>query len=119
RTIKMAGRISGLLTRRGVSDSACHAHFTFWSGDRLMPWWTGASGLRLQLLDSATQLSEGAEEGPLPGVPTQDAINQAAATLNNLTGAAQECVDERLELHAQHRLLFLLMPLDVPTRPRR
>ena len=68
------------------------------------------------VLHSATQLGDRAEEGPLPGIPTQDAIEQASAGVHDLTRHTHKRVEEGLELHAQDRLLFLLMTLDVPAR---
>ena len=69
------------------------------------------------------QLSERAEEGPLPGIPTQQAIDQASAGAHDLTGQAQKRIHECLELRAEDRLLFFLMTRDVPAwalgRPKR
>src|SRR5947207_4822544 len=81
-----------------------------------MLWWTGASGLRLQITHSAAQLRERAEEDALPGIPIQDAIDQASAGVHDLTRQSQKCVEERLKLHAQDCLLFLPMTLDVTAR---
>ena len=84
---------------------------TFLSG-RLavaMPWGTGASRLRLRGGCSATQLSEGAEEHVLPGIPTQDSVNQLPAGTHDLTRDPYERIHKGLELHPQHDRLFVPM----------
>src|SRR5471030_278911 len=65
---------------------------------------------------SGPQLRERAEEGSLPGIPTQEPIDQPTAGADNLTRQSQEGVDEGLEFHAQEGLLFAPVTLDVASR---
>src|SRR5258708_11947885 len=65
---------------------------------------------------SAAQLRERAEECSLPGIPTQEPVDQPSAGANNLARQAQKRVEEGLEFHAQDGLLFLLVMLDVASR---
>jgi hypothetical protein len=56
-------------------------------------------------------LSQDAEEHFIPWIPTQHAVEQTSACADELTGHDHEVVDKGFELHAQHRVLVLLVTL--------
>ena len=106
----------GCRPRQPPPNSLLHILFPFLVG---WPTWIGASGPRLQGRSASAQPATvqplyQSQEGPLPRVPRQQAVDQPSTTSHDLAGHLDRRRTERRELHPQQRsflgLVFGRMP---------
>ena len=111
----------GCRPRQPPPNSLLHILFPFLVG---WPTWIGASGPRLQGRSASAQPATvqplyQSQEGTLPRVPRQQAVDQPSTASHDLAGHLDRRRTERRELHPQQRSFLGLVFGRMPGRYRR